>query len=167
MNIRSSAKALLVRDGKLLVIRCQRRGTEYYTLPGGGQEYQESLAQTVIRECLEETGLSVKVESLAAVQEEIVTDPQAIQSAPEYCHEHMWYFRCRIADSQIQETTHQDLGQTGIQWVPLDEVKTLPILPQWLRECCDTAVSREAVFHSEQTVFLGTAVYEKPVIPGL
>ncbi len=40
MGIRSSAKALLVKDGKLLVIRCQRGGKEYYTLPGGGQEYQ-------------------------------------------------------------------------------------------------------------------------------
>lgn len=159
MSIRSSAKALLVKDGKLLVIRCQRGGKEYYTLPGGGQEYQESLEQTVIRECLEETGLSVKAKSLAAVQEEIITDPHSIQSAPEYCHEHMWYFRCEPVDSQVQETTHEDLGQTGVRWVPLDEVKSLPILPQWLRE------RAEAVLQSEQTAFLGTSVYEKPVIP--
>ena len=76
MGIRSSAKALIVKDGKLLVIHCQRGGKEYDTLPGGGQEFQESLEQTVVRECLEEAGLSVRVKNLAAVQEEITTDPR-------------------------------------------------------------------------------------------
>lgn len=160
MGIRSSAKALIVKDGKLLVIHCQRGGKEYDTLPGGGQEFQESLEQTVVRECLEEAGLSVRVKNLAAVQEEITTDPQAVQQAPEYCHEHLWYFRCEIVDAQVREASHHDLGQTGIQWVPLDKVKELPILPEWLRERAET------VYFAGDTVFLGTVFYEKPVVLG-
>ena len=160
MGIRSSAKALIVKDGKLLVIRCQRGGKEYCTLPGGGQEFQESLEQTVVRECLEEAGLSVRVNGLAAVQEGIITDPAAIQQAPEYCHEHLWYFRCEIADERVREASHGDLGQTGSQWVPLDRVKELPILPEWLKEQAET------VLCSGDTVFLGTVFREKPVVPG-
>ena len=148
MKIRSSAKALIIKEGRLLAIQCQREGKEYYTLPGGGQEPLESLEQTVIRECLEETGLSVRVKSLAAVQEEIITDPQ-------------WYFRCELAEKQPQTPTHHDLGQVGIQWIPLEQVGKLPILPEWLRE------QSETIFTSETTSFLGTVIYEKPVIPGI
>ena len=90
MGIRSSAKALIVKDGKLLVIHCQRGGKEYDTLPGGGQEFQESLEQTVVRECLEEAGLSVRVKNLAAVQEEITTRRPAPPEIP----------RCSISSSQ-------------------------------------------------------------------
>ncbi len=161
MKIRSSAKALIIKEGRLLAIQCQREGKEYYTLPGGGQEPLESLEQTVIRECLEETGLSVRVKSLAAVQEEIITDPQSIQNSPDYCHEHMWYFRCELAEKQPQTPTHHDLGQVGIQWIPLEQVGKLPILPEWLRE------QSETIFTSETTSFLGTVIYEKPVIPGI
>lgn len=159
MKIRSSAKALIIREGKLLVIQCHRGGKKYYTLPGGGQEPLESLEQTVIRECLEETGLSVCVKSLAAVQEEIITDPHSIQSSPDYCHEHMWYFRCELTEKQPQNPTHHDLGQTGIEWIPLEQVRKLPILPEWLRE------QAEPIFASKTTTFLGTIIHEKPVIP--
>lgn len=120
----------------------------------------ESLEQAVIRECLEETGLSIRVKSLAAVQEEIITDPYYIQKSPDYCHEHMWYFRCELTETQPQESTHHDLGQVGIQWIPLEEIRSIPILPEWLRERAGS------VLESETASFLGTVIYEHPIIPG-
>lgn len=158
MKIRSSAKALIIKEGKLLVIQCQREGKEYYTLPGGGQEPLESLEQTVIRECLEEAGLSVRVKSLAAVQEEIIIDPKSVQNSPDYCHQHFWYFRCELTGNQPQSPTHHDLGQVGIQWIPLGQVCKLPILPEWLQEQAETILA------SETTSFLGTVIHEKPIL---
>ena len=142
------------------MIRCERAGKEYYTLPGGGQDPQESLEQTVVRECLEETGFTVKVGSLAFVLEEIITDPQSIAQYPDYCHHHMWYFRCELAENAQQEITHLDLGQTGICWIPLEEVKQIPLVPQLVRD------SIAAAFKNNDTRYLGTTYYEKPVIPG-
>ena len=59
MAIRCAAKALIVKDGRLLLNRCRRSdGGVYYDLPGGGQNLFESMEDAVIREVREEAGLS-------------------------------------------------------------------------------------------------------------
>ena len=46
MAIRCAAKALIVRDGWLLLNRCRRSdGAVYYDLPGGGQNPFESMEE--------------------------------------------------------------------------------------------------------------------------
>jgi ADP-ribose pyrophosphatase YjhB (NUDIX family) len=64
---------LLRRAGELLLVRCRYAGEPepLWTLPGGRQEAGESIAETVIREFLEETSLHVEVEDLAYVSESI------------------------------------------------------------------------------------------------
>src|SRR5262245_56058956 len=49
--IRVSAKAVIVRDDKLLVIAHRDADGEYFLLPGGGQERFESLHDALRREC--------------------------------------------------------------------------------------------------------------------
>ncbi|MEC1177482.1 NUDIX domain-containing protein [Metasolibacillus meyeri] len=51
MTIRNSAKAIIVKDEKLLAIKIQENGGTYYILPGGGQEHGENLHQALQREC--------------------------------------------------------------------------------------------------------------------
>jgi ADP-ribose pyrophosphatase YjhB (NUDIX family) len=62
---------LLRRDDGLLLVRCRYEGEAepLWVLPGGRQESGETIAQTVTRECWEETGLHVHPESLAYVSE--------------------------------------------------------------------------------------------------
>jgi ADP-ribose pyrophosphatase YjhB (NUDIX family) len=71
---RVGVKALIHRDGALLFnhSRAQREdGTveEWYDLPGGGQEYGESQADALRRECVEEIGARVRVYQIATVFE--------------------------------------------------------------------------------------------------
>lgn len=60
------AAAVIVRDGKVLLIRRRlREGTLLWALPSGGVEAGETPADAAVRESLEEVGLSVApVESL-------------------------------------------------------------------------------------------------------
>lgn len=76
MSIRSTVKALLVENGRLLLNQCRTAdGQTYYDLPGGGQHLYETMEEAVAREVLEETGIPVEVELFAGLVEEITTDP--------------------------------------------------------------------------------------------
>ena len=69
LQIRNSAKAIIVRDGCVLLIRIADQGGDWFVLPGGGQNHEESLRETVRRECLEEIGVPVRVGELRLVRE--------------------------------------------------------------------------------------------------
>ena len=68
-QIRTSAKAVIIQNGKLLTIKLNDGKEEWYILPGGGQDSEEMLPQTVEREVREETGIEVKCKDLLFVIE--------------------------------------------------------------------------------------------------
>ena len=53
-QIRTSAKAVIIQNDKLLAIKLNDGKEEWYILPGGGQDCEEMLPQTVEREVREE-----------------------------------------------------------------------------------------------------------------
>src|SRR4051812_46413166 len=56
-------QAAVVRNGAILLVRCQfTNGTAYWMIPGGGREDGEDEIACVIREVAEETGLNVSVD---------------------------------------------------------------------------------------------------------
>ncbi|MFC4853658.1 NUDIX domain-containing protein [Actinophytocola glycyrrhizae] len=65
-SIVAAASAIVTNDnGEILVHR--RADNDMWALPGGGMEFGESIAGTVIREVHEETGLRVKPSYVVAV----------------------------------------------------------------------------------------------------
>ena len=72
-----AVSAAILRDDKLLVVRRARHpAINLYTLPGGGVEVGETLAQAVAREVREETALEIEPVALAGHREVIVRDAQ-------------------------------------------------------------------------------------------
>lgn len=70
MSHRISAGALIMREGRVLLLRHRRPGVyDFWAPPGGGAEGDEELAATAEREALEETGLVVRARSLAYIDE--------------------------------------------------------------------------------------------------
>jgi mutator protein MutT len=68
--------AIIVRDGRIVLVK--RRYDPLagrWSLPGGGVELAETLAQAVVREVLEETGLEVSVGPVVEVVDRIYRDP--------------------------------------------------------------------------------------------
>jgi 8-oxo-dGTP diphosphatase len=57
--MRSRAAAIIVKEGKLLLMRRHKPGRDYYILPGGGVKLDESFPDACVREVKEETGLDV------------------------------------------------------------------------------------------------------------
>lgn len=57
--VQIACRGLVIKDGKILTVRAARY--DITMLPGGGVEQDESYADTVVREVLEETGVRVRV----------------------------------------------------------------------------------------------------------
>ena len=65
---------LLVKDQRLLLVRQQRGGEDYWLLPGGGVEFGESLSAALEREVLEELGLTTAAGIPLALVESVSPD---------------------------------------------------------------------------------------------
>ena len=63
--------ALLLEDGKVVVVRHRSAGKPYHLLPGGGVDYRETLEAALMREVLEETGFVVRIGDLLFVNDTI------------------------------------------------------------------------------------------------
>lgn len=57
---RATAFGLVVHEGRLACVRVDRGEGSYFDLPGGAVDGDESEAQAVVREFLEETGMTVR-----------------------------------------------------------------------------------------------------------
>lgn len=64
-----AARAIIIEDGKILVMYRNKHGSEYFTLVGGRVNDEESTEQGLEREIFEETGLSIIQSQLVYIEE--------------------------------------------------------------------------------------------------
>lgn len=132
-QVRNSAKAIIIQNGKLLTIKYIDAQGEWFTLPGGGQEAGETLTQALKRECLEEFGVEVEVGPLRYIREYIGKNHEfADHDLDAHQIEHM--FICSIAeDLPDMEGINPDPGQVGIAWLPIEGLTSCRLYPKSLR----------------------------------
>ena len=129
--IRNAARALILQEDKILLLRKDgyEKG-ERFALPGGGQDIGETLAEALIRECLEEIGTQVEIRGLACVADCFKprdTDPPATRQLVEFL------FECTIPDDYVPVNgSHPDKHQVEVVWVRLDELADTPLYPRSL-----------------------------------
>lgn len=151
VSIRSTAKAIIMQNGKILLNRCSDKNNgEYFSLPGGGQNKFENLHDAVIRECLEETGYTVIPTAFVALCEEICESQYFRETYPEYAHKMIHIFRCEVMDIQPVAPTEKDSMQLSTEWIDLSELKTTPLLPRVVGD------NIEMLINCESAAFLGS-----------
>jgi 8-oxo-dGTP diphosphatase len=67
--MRTTARAIVVKGDKLLVMYRSKFGQEYYSLVGGAVDVGESPEQTLYREVAEETGIAISNHRLVIIEE--------------------------------------------------------------------------------------------------
>ena len=113
--LRPAAYAIIVADGKLLLVHL--RPTGKYHLPGGGIEPGETAEEAVRREVAEETGINIEVGLLARFEEIcFYYDP----SGKAYRGLHSFYL-CRLLTTDLLEDGEVQDGSAEVpRWVELD-----------------------------------------------
>ncbi len=149
MRIRNSVKAIIVRDGRLLCNKNMDERGVVYCVPGGGQDFQEVIQDTVRRECIEEIGAKVDVGDLLFVREYIGKN----HSQPEkYGHFHQveFFFECKLFPEEVPILgEHADANQVGVEWLPFEQLKQVQFFPKDLIDW----IAR--LQHPQRPVYLG------------
>ena len=122
-TIRPSAKAVIIRDGKLLAVKLKDEGGIFYIMPGGGQDPEETLQEAVVRELAEETGLRVVCKELLFVIEGV---------RGERAHRIDLVFHCEIL-GKTDVSPHADAQQIGCEWLDIATLNQQPLYPSKLR----------------------------------
>jgi 8-oxo-dGTP diphosphatase len=126
---RVSAKAVIVRDRRLLAIRKRDADGDYFVLPGGGQHERESLHDALGRECREELGTSIEIGELLFARDYIARNHEF--AAVDDAHALELMFACRVPDDyEPHDGDAIDDGQLGVAWI---DPATARIYPAALR----------------------------------
>ncbi|MEU1754011.1 NUDIX domain-containing protein [Micromonospora matsumotoense] len=120
------AVSVFVRDEQARVLLIRRTDNGLWSLPGGGQEIGETVAETAVRETREETGISVEVVGMVGVY----SDPGHVieYSDGEVRQQFSLCFRA----VPVSGTPTPSDESHEVRWVARDELAALDIHPSTL-----------------------------------
>lgn len=130
VSMRTNARAVVLRDDKMLVMKRFKMGKEYYTLLGGTIERNEQPDAAAVREVFEESTVVVDQPRLVFIEEaEQPFGPQYI-------------FLCKYVsgepslppDSEEAFWTAPDKNTYEPMWLPVAELPNIPFVSPLLKE---------------------------------
>lgn len=148
-QIRNAVRAIIIQDQKILMLRKLGGGKpERFALPGGGQDIGETLEQALQRECQEEIGTQVAINSLIHIADFFKmrdTQPETIRQHVEFL------FACSVPeDYSPMNGMHPDKHQVEVIWMALTELPNKNLYPKSLSEYLPT------IIEDRQPVYIGT-----------
>lgn len=137
--MRKAARAIIIENGKILVMHRNKHGSQYFTLVGGRANENETPEQTLAREVQEETGLQVTHSRLVYYEDH-----------PEPYNE-QFIFLCEVAphvDVQIQDSSEEGYMNRHAanthtpMWVDLNAFARLPFRTPQLQDAILKALKK-------------------------
>ena len=127
---RYSIKAIIIKNNKLLVESVDYGRGRFSKLPGGGQEWGETMQDALVRECKEELNIDVKPLRLVMARDYIAKNH--IQNIDlDYFHQSELMFECEVEDfSTLCVGTVPDGNGQRIEWIDLDELSQSDFYPK-------------------------------------
>ena len=135
--VRPSAKAVIVEDNRLLLTRNFKPDEDnevFWLLPGGGQNHQENLEDTLRREVIEETGLEVEVGRLLWVRDYIGANHEFSGITEKLTDGHALelMFECKVVGGELGQGNERDPGQLEAEWVAVEDLPNTRLFPKAL-----------------------------------
>lgn len=128
--MRQTARALVIEGNKILLMKRNKFGHEYYALLGGAIEADEKPAETVIREVKEEASIDISEPRLVIIED--AGEVFGVQ----------YIFLCKYLSGEPMlspdspEAKINAMGKNLYEpvWVSIDDLKTIRMLPKELQD---------------------------------
>ena len=143
-ELRLSVKAIIIRDGRVLLLRCRDQDGVWYALPGGGQVAGETLEQCLRRECLEELGCNVRMGPLRFVRDYISWHHEFAAHDPN-SHQVELMFEAYL-ESEPSLPSQPDSMQDGFAWLELASLPGCRLYPRVLERALSSAESNGVTY---------------------
>ncbi len=126
--MRKLVRAIVVKDGKLLLMKRDKFGQKFYSLVGGGIDDGETPEQALHREVLEESSV-------------VIADLKPVITLEDPNFGTQYVYLCKFVTGQpalaadTEEAEQTDQGQNTYQplWLPVEELPTVNLLPAELK----------------------------------
>ena len=127
--MRIASRVVILKQDKILFIHRINSGKEYYVLPGGAIEENESPEEAAIREIKEETDFDIKIESLLWELEE---DVNGEIRKGHYFLVKEFKGTLRLGGPEVNRQSENN--KYLFEWVSLDRLNDCFVYPQGLKE---------------------------------
>ena len=131
--------AAIIRQGDSILM-ATNPGVDYLYSVGGAVQLGETAEEAVVREVLEETGVQMEIERLAAIHENLFVSDMGIYPDGMACHELALYFLMKPKDLEKIKATGISLNQQPerLVWVPMADFNQSKIYPDFLPRVFDS-----------------------------
>jgi 8-oxo-dGTP diphosphatase len=130
-KLRVRVNGILIETGCILLAELQSptRPDPFWTPPGGGVDFGETMTQALVREFAEETGLQIAVDGLLFVSEYVKHPWHAVEL----------YFRVHRESGALRTGRDPELegGEQmirDVRFIPLLELDRITLVPDFLSE---------------------------------
>lgn len=131
-------RALIVKDRRILV--CQTKGRDYFFLPGGHVEFNETLREALRRELYEEMGaILTKAQFIGGIEN--LFDQEGIRK-----HEISFIF---MVDIDITKVVSKE-SHVEFYWFPMDKFIDSKIAPPALKDVVMQWIAEREPFFIEE-----------------
>jgi 8-oxo-dGTP pyrophosphatase MutT (NUDIX family) len=146
-HIRVRAASIIIENDAILMVEFDDKNGIHYNLPGGGVEQGESVRDAVIREAKEEADIDVEVGSLAF--DEYVPPRDEFKYGERY--NLTLFFECKLIKASIAKMPDKgDAHQTGVRWVPFEDLDGIVLYPNMKKQLVEYVKSRKMEFIEER-----------------
>ena len=148
-HIRNSAKAIIIKKGRILLTKNKDDEGIFYLLPGGGQEPGETITDALIRECKEEISAEIIIGDIVFIRDYIGKNHEfAVWDGNTHQIEYM--FCCQVKPGyEVKNGFNPDNAQIGVEWIDISRLKEYRIYPSVLKK----NITMDGVF--DKQVYLG------------
>ncbi len=133
-RVRTSTKAIVIENGRLLAVRNRDCEGDWYMLPGGGQHHNESLHEALTREFDEEVGGEIAIGPLRFVRD-YISNNHEFADEDGNLHQVEFYFECELL-TEVDETCGHtpDMHQHGVQWLKIEKLEQYRLYPKHFQQ---------------------------------